>query len=555
MDPKEQNAEANGRGALPPGFLSLQETSFSDPDDEGRPDRMCVCFSDIHCTDGTAGNQSGEAVVWESLFNRIKEACVQHDIKELYLILGGDVVDMIRSAQWTINGVYPWERSRPEFSVTLRNIMQGIIDKHAIKPGHHEPGGFFYWLQQLYADLPHCRCKGKTSQVTHIQTVVLLGNHDKEILADAETLRLFYTRCLGQQVYPMSAEYRRWVGEMYFADKDRYRDADAMPWLPFYWGDRGFRLFVTHGQWRDADNCRRIPPQAAKANRGWKVSDGWRPMTWRSLNYSPFTGPCFGDTVAAGALSGFIYRAKQGLHQIQDLTPEEAQIMRRLERILDELDLYRPTCAAFTRVIEETWRLRAMESSPQGAREAVEKALRDSLYQWLFWDFTLESARPAVRALLKAARLLVRLLRPFDVRVELGFMYCLMRVLALLQDDAPTYREMRRFPAFLQDYRDYGFRLHCEGHTHFPLQEELYFRGEKKRASGKIYSYINFGAWRDQIVTALKRKYRRRGVGRALYVLDLTPDNGGAPDMPRNERRFSCWVEDTLSWSDDMDRL
>lgn len=546
--------ENKAQGSLPPGFLSFREEGFSDPDDDGRPNRMCVCLSDIHCTDGTVGNQSSEAVLWADVFNRIKEACVLHEVAELYLILNGDVVDMIRSAQWTQNNVYPWEKSKPEFAPTLRNIMQGIINLHAKSPIGGEPGGFFYYLKQLYTTLPECHCRGKESRVINIQTIVLLGNHDKEILADNVTLNLFYTECLGKTVYPMRADYCRWVGEMYFADENRFLNNDNKPWLPFYWGDRGFRLFVTHGQWRDTSNCWQNKSDSIVGHSGWQVSDGWCPQRWQSLNYSPFTESCFGDTVAAGLLSGFIFHAKNKL-PLPGNTQAETQVLHRLRRILDELDLYRPTYSAISRIIEETRRLRSMKSAEQKAMDIVEDALWQSLYQWLCWDFTLKSARPCVRTGLRALKLLMHISQRQDVRIKRGILHFLMWLFKRSSGCVDDDNEIYRFPGFLKAYREYGFRIHCEGHTHISLQEELYFPGGEVVTDGKVYSYINTGAWRDQIVTALTQKYRRRGIGRALYVLDLLPGNNFDVGVKHNERRFSYWVEDTLSWSDEMDKI
>jgi hypothetical protein len=47
---------------------------------------------------------------------------------------------------------------------------------------------------------------------------------------------------------------------------DYYLGNDSpIPRLPFYWGDLGFRLFVTHGQWRDPANSRAQPDRQAMA--------------------------------------------------------------------------------------------------------------------------------------------------------------------------------------------------------------------------------------------------------------------------------------------------
>ena len=88
------------------------------------------------------------------------------------------------------------------------------------------------------------------------------------------------------------------------------------------------------------------------------------------------------------------------------------------------------------------------------------------------------------------------------------------------QNGNPSYKEMERFPAFLQEYRDYGFRIHGEGHTHIPIQEELCF---DKPEENPNYTYINFGTWRDQIVPKLEKSYRKRGIGRAFECVGFNP--------------------------------
>jgi|GEM_PF-586532 len=550
------------KSSLPKDFFLLNEPEFSNPDDPNRPNRLCICFSDVHFTDGTVGNQSAEAVVWENVFNRIQDLCVLHDIDELTLLLVGDVADMIRTAEWSENGVYPWDRDNAQFNGILQKIMRGIINKHSVPPKPCENPGFFYWLQHLPQALEGHEYKSRKSRIAKIQTLVLLGNHDKEMFADDETLKMFYKACLGRSVdnhseNRLTDDYRRWLGKMYFGDENHYLDPErqSVPWLPFYWGDRGFRLFVTHGQWRDEDNSRRIAPQGGRP--GWKAGDGWNLDIWRQLKYAPFTESCFGDTVAAGVLSGFIFRSKRRLQELPATAPEEKEEIARLMKILDELDLYRPTYAAVGRIIKETWRLRTLGAGLVAARDIIENELLDSVHNWLGWDFTLESAGSVLKVGLRIARVLVSVIKLLGARIELGFLYLMMWGMTQLKQglfhisDAPSYKEMKAFPTFLQAYRDYGFRIHGEGHTHIPLEEELYFKQPDTPKDRKSYTYINFGTWRDQIVIARKRKYRRRGVGRALCVLDLLPDI----ECGDEERRFAYWVEDILTWGDHLDRF
>jgi len=534
---------------LPKDFYLWNEPGFSDPTDKNRPNRLCVCFSDVHFTDGTVGNQSADQVAWERVFKNIADVSAKYDIKELTIVLVGDVADMIRSSEWARNKVYPWQREHNLFKLVLRGIMGAIIDRHA-KPMHHDSMcAFFHLLDQFQSD--HKNYK--------VRTLVLLGNHDKEIFADDESLKMFYEQCLFRPVdnaseNRLSDDYRRWIGKMYFNDEQKYLDPEreSVPWLPFYWGDPGFRLFLTHGQWRDITNSRKI--QGVTEDTSWQVSDGWQLKRWQNMNFSPFTEACFGDTVAAGLLSGFIYRAKTELDELLKQSDEEIQ---KLKRVLDELDLYRPTSAAVKRVIQQIWRIKKKNSHLSGLREKIENILLDSVHDWINWDFTRDSAPPLIYWF-------IVIFRPFAnifnrVRHWVGLkplnlwtIYGLMSLLAWVQQwhrNDPSYKDMKNFPGFLDAYRNYGFRIHGEGHTHIPLQEELYFDSP---TDDQNYTYINFGAWRDQIVPKQEKSCRRRGVGRALYVVDLA--QGSRYSEREAERCFMYWVEDVLSWGDKADR-
>jgi len=533
-------SDSKGRVPLPPYYFQLQQPGFSDPTDAGRPNRLCVCISDIHFTDGTVGTQSAEETTWDKTFDRIRQTCSDEDIRELHLILVGDVADMLRSGRWAENGVYPWEEeSKPQqFRNTLAQIMQQIILLHGQPGDESKPAGFFYQLRNLVEQLQ------TAPKPVAVQLIALLGNHDRPLLADDAILQQFYEHCLGQPIDSLSAAYRQWINDIYGATDQ------SVPWPPFYWGDPGFRLFVTHGHWRDQDNCRAIPASGGKP--AWKCGDGWRAEIWHQLGFAPFREACFGDSVAAGMLSGFIYRTKQRLQQLEPAaTAVEKPEIRRIDKILDELDLYRPSYLAVDRIIVEIRRLRASSEDVHRVREIIEHELLNSANMWLGWQFTLDSAPASQRLYLRIARWIARLLKLTTNEIELGFLDWLMKLLAWLQadlrsDSGPTLDDMKQFPAFLDAYREYGFRIHGEGHTHVALQEELYFNGPTDR---KSYTYINFGAWRNQVVSSQPAKYRRRGIGRALWVLDQLPAES------TGDRRFSYWVDDLLSWDDKLDRL
>ncbi len=93
---------------LPENLALLHD--ISDLSDPNRPNRLCVCISDMHFTDGTVGNQSAEQAVWDAFFKESEATCLARNIEELTLVLDGDVIDMIRASAWAQAGVYPWQR-------------------------------------------------------------------------------------------------------------------------------------------------------------------------------------------------------------------------------------------------------------------------------------------------------------------------------------------------------------------------------------------------------------------------------------------------------------
>ncbi|ATG92243.1 hypothetical protein [Methylomonas koyamae] len=510
--------------------------------------RLCVVISDVHFTDGTVGTQSAEETVWADFFADLANTCDKQHIDQLTLVLDGDVVDMIRTSAWAEAEVYPWQRNDPKFKEKfkqcLHKIMDGILCLHDRPPEKGEQsGGFFYHLKDLPKQLLDTKTDTDTA-ATKVEVLVLLGNHDKEIFADPEVLRRFYEDGLGQPLSSLKPEYRAWIGNMYFGDADRFKAADSVPWLPFYWGDADLRLFLTHGQWRDRANCLAIA--AADGLPGWNTKDGWAVKTWQKLNYRPFTEACFGDTVAAGVLSTFICRSKKALQKASETPNATPPDLTRINRILDELDLYRPSSAAVSRILQETGR----SSTDTRIRDIIENQLFRALKDWLNWDYTLASAPSSQRLGLTLARYWLKFTESFLMyRIQLQFVRGVLKVLDWLEqirpssvysEDGASLKNLLAFPTFQEALLKQGFQIHGEGHTHIPLQAEA----DIDSPTRKNFTYVNFGAWRDQIVDKENGGYRRRGIGRALYVLNL-----------QKQSEYRYFVRDNLNWSDRMDKL
>jgi hypothetical protein len=493
----------------------------------GLPDRnrLCVLISDIHCTDCTVGNQTASETDWEMFFAQLKfavskpgdtsHADSELEVKQLILILNGDIVDLIRSGRWAQAGVYPWDRNHPDFEKIVLEIMEEIVRIHANRrePGSEHPySGFFYWMKLALQDL--------RNDGVEVVIVPIVGNHDKELQVVPAARQIFYEQCLGLDAFLISESYRDWVARQLGTDPN-----DMYPCLPFYFADPGLRMLATHGQWRDPDN--------ARATQGWNARKGWTPATWRRERYLPFSEPCFGDTVAAGMLSHFIWNTRPKI----DPSLKGGD---RIRHLLDEMDLYRPSVKAVVRLLREANQLAQQYPEAKGLNSTVLSCFRDSLEKWLAHEVTLKSASGKMKLRICMLKLLTRL-KWHWLDLEL------MRAMAEAQEPPPDIpdEDLFRLPAFRPEYRALGLRLHVEGHTHVALEADLQFQQDAKGRNN--YTYVNLGAWRDAILPKRNRGYRRRGIGRALFVFDLAK-LGNSPDA------YRFYTRDIVSWGDRLDR-
>lgn len=541
--------------ALAPGMVPW-------PSGSAERNRLCVLISDVHCTDCTVGNQTASETDWQEFFEQVEYAVRNpgdkaqtppaQRIDELMLILNGDIVDLVRSSKWAEAGVYPWQREDARFEELVLAIMRDIVTIHAVarqqsdssafdpqwdeqyahseqagairatqathpaerlERGTEPYSGFFYWMR---ACLNRLR---KDGVVVHVVPVV--GNHDKELQVVPAARQMYYEECLGLTAIDIPDSYRAWVAAQLGTSPD-----DLYPCLPFYVADAGFRLLATHGQWRDKDN--------ARCTSHWKPSNGWAPECWRRDQYRAFSDSCFGDTVAAAMLSHFIWSVTA---RIDKSMPGA----RRICNLLDEMDLYRPSVSAVVRLLAESRRAAQRAPEARGLHELVLGCFRASLVGWLGQQETWASATGTTRLGLATLYLLTRF-KWYWLDISL------MRLMAKVQEpesDIKT-KTLLGLPAFLPENRMLGLRLHVEGHTHVALEAELQFH--KPRFGRNNYTYVNLGAWRDAILPKRNRGYRRRGIGRALFVFDLARDTAAEPDD-----RYRFYARDVISWGDRLD--
>jgi hypothetical protein len=505
---------------LPPGLVLW-------PASDQLRNRLCVLISDVHCTDCTVGNQTAEETDWQLFFDQLRASCrhpvhqdadavVGDTLDELLIVLNGDIVDLIRTSKWAEAGVYPWQRDDPRFAEIVVAIMRDIVQIHA-GPQSTVTGmpysGFFFWLRQTIRMLQ--------KNGVAVSVIPIVGNHDKELQVVPAARQIFYEECLGVTAQQIPDGYRAWVAQQLGTSPD-----ETYPRLPIYFADRSLRLMATHGQWRDPDNVR--------STEKWTPSQGWQPHCWQSEQYRAFSEPCFGDTVAAGLLSHFIWCTAKDLQQ-------DSAGAQRIRRLLDEMDLYRPTVLAVARLLDEARRLARRDKGEKDLRDYILQCFRRSLGTWLAHSTTWHSASHRMRLRL----LVISCLRHLQW-TWMDLLLMKMMVKAQEPEASIATADLLHLPAFHDAYRALGLRLHVEGHTHIALEEDVKFRTP---CEDRNYTYVNLGAWRDLVVEKRNGGYRRRGMGRALYIFDLAKFAQTAP-----EDAFRYYVRDLASWSDRRDR-
>ena len=502
-----------------------------------RHNRLCVVISDIHLTDGSVGIQNLGKKAWDDFFSAIEDTCQNKQIQEVHLIFDGDFIDIIRSGEWAERNFYPWQRKDDNelFNDIVNRITQKILELHE------------YFFSQLKTF--DSRMKDTCESVESTKTIIVLGNHDKEILLVNDALANFYEHALGRTAESFTDSERRYIGRMYGDENMFLTDKSRFPYFPFYHADKDFRFFTTHGQWRDSENS--VAIEAEGDDPGWCADDGWQPQIWSQLNYRPFIEACFGDTVAAGVLSTFIFKTKREL-------ASKNIVINRLNRILDELDLYRPSYLAVQRIIEESKAMRKAKRDIE-AVEIIEKNLTLCVTSWLSWDFTHQSASKKLRFPLKFARFTLKALKIFGKKIELSAILWGMKGFARLSHQRRSgvnLKKMRTFPGFQPPFSNNGFQIHGEGHTHNPLEEEANLNRQLSDATrvkfNTNFTYVNFGTWRDQILARKDKGYRRRGVLRTFNILDLKASDDASDQLGR---QFFYYTQDVAIWRDSLDRI
>jgi UDP-2,3-diacylglucosamine pyrophosphatase LpxH len=151
---------------------------------------MLLIISDLHLTDGTSGTTI-QADAFKIFEERVKDMAyaaswrmldqTYEPIKQIYLLLLGDILDVIRSTKWLDSKVRPWDKdpNDPAFVAKVEEIT------HAILKNNHDALQVFRDLHDKGAEIPAahegCPCdEGDDEPKARVEVLIyyLCANHD-----------------------------------------------------------------------------------------------------------------------------------------------------------------------------------------------------------------------------------------------------------------------------------------------------------------------------------------------------------------------------------------
>lgn len=157
---------------------------------------MLVFVSDLHFVDGTAEEHNFSYRALEYFFDDL--VAIAHkpsnDIKEIKLVLLGDIFDLLRTENWFAYPAdeRPWGANEHAIEVHAQTLFDDIVDYNENHEDEkHEKSQTFQRFRQGVANLPE-RCKLDTA----VRLFYLPGNHDR-LVNRYQSLREKVCNCLG----------------------------------------------------------------------------------------------------------------------------------------------------------------------------------------------------------------------------------------------------------------------------------------------------------------------------------------------------------------------
>lgn len=155
---------------------------------------MLIFISDLHFVDGTAGEHNPPTKAFEYFFDDVVSIASKesNEIKEIKIVLLGDVFDMLRTEKW-----FPYDVNERPWGNDEAAIEQNALDIFNAITSHSENSKTFPLIRDGLKGLKD-RC-GRVAQCkleSEPRLIYIPGNHDR-LVNKYSSLRVEVCKCLG----------------------------------------------------------------------------------------------------------------------------------------------------------------------------------------------------------------------------------------------------------------------------------------------------------------------------------------------------------------------
>lgn len=408
---------------------------------------MLVIISDTHLTDGSSGNtiRAGAFRLFaQELSDLAYDASKRLDgryrpIKELHLLLLGDILDVIRSTQWLNDSVRPWDDPHSEsFTTKIADITRKILSNN-----NKSLAVLKSFKNDRVITIPHATPEGTPAEVgwapdaegrvpVQVHTYYMVGNHDwfYHLRGPAyDNMRREIVDAMGLENSPETP---------FPHDPVEFSQSAALARLAAAY--RQHSVFARHGDNYDSDN---FDGDRDRSSMGDAI------VVELIDKFSPAVQAELGSQVPSEFIEGL-----REIDNVRPLSDIAAWIDGLLRRSCPEPHIARQVKEIWNRLASEFFKIPFVKSHPKTDR--------------IRWAQDLTSCL--------SLNFLSRLVLKFGALFR--------------SDDHPNYADALREPTFL----DRSARFVVYGHTHRHLVVPLEVTLTPQGTLGQIY--INSGTWR-----------------------------------------------------------